>query len=57
VALTTAGKRKFRQLWTAGEPIRAQMFGSLQPDEAETLIELLTRVAEALNAQCVQAGG
>ena len=56
VALTTAGKRKFRQLWRAGEPIRAQMFGALQPDEAETLIRLLTRVAESLNAQRVQAG-
>ncbi len=56
VALTTAGKRKFRQLWRAGEPIRAQMFGALQPDEAEMLIRLLTRVAESLNAQRVQAG-
>ena len=57
VALTTAGKRKFRQLWRAGEPIRAQMFGSLRPDEAETLVGLLTRVAEGLNAECVHAGG
>jgi MarR family transcriptional regulator, lower aerobic nicotinate degradation pathway regulator len=57
VALTAAGKRKFRQLWRAGEPIRAQMFGSLQPDEAETLVGLLTRVAAALNAECVPVGG
>jgi DNA-binding MarR family transcriptional regulator len=57
VALTSAGKRKFRQLWRAGEPIRAQMFGALQSAEAETLVELLTRVAEALNAECVHAGG
>src|SRR5580765_1413759 len=57
VALTPAGKRKFRQLWRTGEPIRAQMFGSLQPDEAETLVGLLTRVAAALNAECVPAGG
>jgi len=56
VALTAAGKRKFRKLWTAGEPIRAQMFGALQPDEAETLVRLLTRVAEGLNAECVHAG-
>jgi DNA-binding MarR family transcriptional regulator len=56
VALTVAGKRKFRQLWTAGEPIRAQIFDSLQPDEAETLVGLLTRFAEALNAECVPVG-
>ncbi|MDE3164797.1 MAG: MarR family transcriptional regulator [Acidobacteriota bacterium] len=57
VALTAAGKRTFRKLWTAGEPIRAQMFGSLRPDEADTLVGLLTRVAEALIAECVPVGG
>jgi len=56
VALTPAGKRKFRKVWRAGEPIRAQMVGSLQLDEAETLVELLTRVAEGLNADCIQVG-
>ena len=53
VALTAAGKRKFRQLWTAGEPIRAKMFGSLQHDEAETLVTLLTKISESLNAASV----
>lgn len=56
VALTTAGKQKFRELWTAGEPIRAQMFGSLTPKEADMLVGLLTRVAEALNAASAPAG-
>lgn len=55
-ALTAAGKRKFRQLWTAGESIREQMFGSLLPDEAETLVRLLTRVAESLDTECVPVG-
>ena len=57
VALTAAGKRKFRQLWTAGESIRTQMFDSLQPDEAETLVRLLTRVSESLNTEYVSVGG
>ncbi len=56
VALSVAGKRIFRRLWTAGEPIRAQMLEVLQPAEAETLVELLTRVSEALNAVCVPIG-
>ena len=56
VALTAAGKRKFRQLWSAGESIRAQMVGALRPDEAQTLVTLLTRVAEALNAESVPVG-
>jgi DNA-binding MarR family transcriptional regulator len=57
VALTAAGKRIFRQLWSAGEPVREQMAGTLRPDEAETLVRLLTRVAEALNADRVPTGG
>lgn len=56
VALTASGKRKYRQLWAAGEPIRARMFGSLEPDEAQRLVGLLTRVAEALDDQCVPLG-
>jgi DNA-binding MarR family transcriptional regulator len=57
VALTTKGERAFRRLWSAGEPIRAQMLGALQPGEAETLVQLLGRLAEALNVECVPVGG
>jgi DNA-binding MarR family transcriptional regulator len=56
VALSAKGKQTFQQLWTAGEPIRAQMLGALQPNEAETLVRLLTRVAEALNAESYPVG-
>ena len=57
IALTTVGKRVFRKLWAAGEPVRAQMFGMLQPDEAETLVKLLARVAESLNPDPAPVGG
>src|SRR5947209_10546466 len=57
VALTAEGKRTFRHLWAAGEPVRAQIFRALRPGEAETLVRLLARVAEALNPECVPAGG
>ena len=57
VALTAKGTRAYQRLWAAGEPVRAQMLGALQPGEAETLVTLLGRVAEALNAECVPAGG
>jgi MarR family transcriptional regulator, lower aerobic nicotinate degradation pathway regulator len=56
VALTPQGKRTFRQLWRAGEPIRARMLGALNPGEAETLVELLSRVAAGLNAECRVVG-
>ena len=51
VAITTAGKRKFRKLWAAGESIRQEMFGALEPDQAEQLVALLTQIAAALNGE------
>jgi DNA-binding MarR family transcriptional regulator len=57
VALTAAGKRAFGKLWAAGEPIRAGILGALRPGEAETLVGLLSRVAEALAAEAVPVGG
>lgn len=57
VALTAEGERTFRRLWTAGEPVREQMHGALRPDEVETLVKLLARVAEALDAGSVTVGG
>lgn len=50
-ALTSTGKRKFRQLWTAGEEIRTQMFQTMTPTECETLVNLLSRVSETLIAE------
>jgi DNA-binding MarR family transcriptional regulator len=57
VVLTAEGQRTFQQLWAAGEPIRAQMLAALRPGEAETLVRLLARVAEALNAESVPVDG
>ena len=51
VALTPVGKRTFQRLWTAGEPIRAEMIGVLNGDEAATLVRLLARVGGALNPE------
>ena len=42
---------------SAGDPVRARMLGALAPGEAETLVGLLTRVAEALNGESVPVGG
>ena len=55
VALTAAGKRKFRQVWKAGESIRAAMLAAIKPDEAETLVGLLHSISAALSgASCAQ---
>jgi DNA-binding MarR family transcriptional regulator len=55
VALTAGGEQAFQQLWTAGEPVREQLLAALRPDEAATLVGLLARVADALNADCTPA--
>ena len=49
VALTPAGKRKFRQLWNAGASIRTKMFDSIQPDDAAVFVRVLARIAASLN--------
>jgi DNA-binding MarR family transcriptional regulator len=56
VALTTAGKRAFRQLWEAGEPIREQMQSVLSPQEGQQLLALLSRLAEVLTSEREPAG-
>ena len=56
VALTAAGKRKFRKLWTAGEGIRAEMFDSLSLTEAKALVRALTRIAHVLNGESQSVG-
>jgi DNA-binding MarR family transcriptional regulator len=56
VALTPLGKRTFRQLWRVGEPIREQMLEALGPDEADTLVAMLGRIAASLNAERTSGG-
>ncbi len=51
VELTASGRRKFNQLWKAGESIRAKIFTSLEPNEIETLVRLLNRVTESLTSE------
>jgi DNA-binding MarR family transcriptional regulator len=51
VALTAAGKRKFRHLWNAGEQIRTLMLDAIKPDDAAVFIGVLTRLSEKLNSQ------
>jgi DNA-binding MarR family transcriptional regulator len=55
VSLTADGRRAFRKLWSAGDPVRAKMLDALNPGEAETLLALLSRVADALSPDGVPA--
>ena len=49
VAMTAAGKKKFKQLWRASETIRTQMFQAIEPDEANVLLRLLKQITDSLN--------
>jgi DNA-binding MarR family transcriptional regulator len=55
VSLTAMGRREFQKLWMAGEPIRVKMHGLLKPNEAATLVKLLTRVAASLAVEALPA--
>jgi hypothetical protein len=44
-------------LWTAGEPVRAQIVATLRPGEVEVLVRLLDRVARALNPESAPVSG
>ena len=48
VALTESGRRKFRQVFKAGQAIRNQMVNSLSAAEARSLVILLRRVSKSL---------
>lgn len=56
VKLTTNGRQKFQRLWKAGESIRSRMFEALEPDEADTLVQLLTRITESLYRESATTG-
>lgn len=51
VSITTAGNRKFQQLWKAGQKIRDKMYDSLDPDEATALVSLLRTIADSLTQE------
>jgi DNA-binding MarR family transcriptional regulator len=48
VTLTRKGRQVYEKLWADGEPVRQRLRAALRPQEAETLVELLGRISEAL---------
>lgn len=50
-ALTPAGRRKFRQLWNAGESIRVQMVSDINAQDANALVRILKQITESLTTQ------
>lgn len=54
-ALTAAGRRKFRQLWKAGESVRTQAVSDMKSDDADTLVRLLKQFATSLDPTSMAA--
>lgn len=48
VALTDAGRRKYRRVWKSGQAIRDQMTSTLNSKETRLLVDLLRRVSNSL---------
>lgn len=53
--LTPAGRRKFDQLWKAGDAIRTQAVSQMSSDDALTLVKLLNQFTESLDPNSVVA--
>lgn len=53
VSLTAAGKRMYKKLWKASQPIRDDMLACMSGDEAETLVSLLRKLSAAINEDVV----
>ncbi len=52
-ALTVAGRRKFRQLWNAGESIRGRAISEMSADDACTLVRLLNQFTASLDPNLI----
>jgi DNA-binding MarR family transcriptional regulator len=48
VALTPAGRRKYRTLWAASEAVRSELTEAVASDTPERVIELLDRLTRVL---------
>jgi DNA-binding MarR family transcriptional regulator len=47
VTLTAKGRRVYKRLWAAGEPVRERLLAALGPGEPSALLDLLDRVTRA----------
>jgi DNA-binding MarR family transcriptional regulator len=49
VSLTGKGQRVHHRLWADTEPLRERLRALFRPEEAEALVDFLTRISEALS--------
>jgi DNA-binding MarR family transcriptional regulator len=47
VTLTRKGRRAYERLWRDSDPVRQRLLAAFKPEEAQTLVALLKRIAKA----------
>lgn len=48
VTLTRKGRQTYKRLWADLEPLQDRLLALFRPSDAETLVEFLTRISEAM---------
>jgi len=48
VTLTRRGRQTYERLWTESEPLRERLLAAFRPREADTLVEFLARLSQAV---------
>jgi DNA-binding MarR family transcriptional regulator len=55
VALTRRGRQVYERLWSRSEAVRESLLDAFEPQEADLVVEYLTRISEAMTQ--AKAGG
>jgi len=56
VTLTRKGRQTYERLWADSEPVRQRLLAAFRPEETDTLVEFLDRIAEALTRVAADRG-
>ncbi|RPJ37059.1 MAG: MarR family transcriptional regulator [Planctomycetaceae bacterium] len=57
VTLTHKGRQVYDRLWADSEPVRHRLLAAFEPEEADTLVELLNRISETMARAATSAIG
>jgi DNA-binding MarR family transcriptional regulator len=57
VTLTRKGRQIYERLWTESEPIRQRLVAAVGPEQAEALVQALTRVSQAMTPKRNRCSG
>ncbi len=56
VILTRKGRQTYERLWADSDPVRQRLLAAFGPEEADTLVEFLNRISEAMAQAAAKHG-